>query len=65
MKVIGIDDQNRVKLSRKALLAPREGGDDNGNGGGGQREPAMRGDDRGGRGGDRGGRDRGPRRDRD
>ncbi len=65
VKVIGIDDQNRVKLSRKALMPPKEGGDD-ANGGPprdrGERggEPAMRGgDDRGGRG--RGG----PRRDRD
>jgi polyribonucleotide nucleotidyltransferase len=33
VKVIAIDDQGRVKLSRKALLAPRE--DEGGNGGGG------------------------------
>ena len=62
VKVIGIDDQDRVKLSRKALLAPVEGGDE---GGGGDRPPM--GDDRGGRGGERrggGGRggDRGGRR---
>ena len=45
------DDQGRVKLSRKALLAPQEGGD---NGGGGDR--GDRGVDRGDRGGDRGDR---------
>jgi polyribonucleotide nucleotidyltransferase len=80
VKVIAIDDQGRVKLSRKALLPPGEGG---GEGGGdrppredrgdrGDRDRGDRGDrggDRGGRGGDRGGRGggggRGPRRDRD
>ncbi|MBA4065115.1 MAG: polyribonucleotide nucleotidyltransferase [Isosphaera sp.] len=67
VKVIAIDDQGRVKLSRKALLAPGEGG------GNGDRPPR---DDRGDRdrGGDRGGRERsgrggggrgGERRDRD
>ena len=64
VKVIGIDDQNRIKLSRKALMPPAPGGDENG-GGRPEREPAG---DRGGdRGGDRngGGRGRGPRRDRD
>src|SRR4030095_5759096 len=35
VKVIGTDDQNRIKLSRKALLPPREGGDE----GGGERPP--------------------------
>ena len=70
VKVIAIDDQDRVKLSRKALMPPREGGDDQGpDGGGGGRPPR---DDRGGdrgprddRGGDRGPRrdNRGPRRD--
>jgi polyribonucleotide nucleotidyltransferase len=63
VKVISIDDQDRVKLSRKAILReeaglppeepqerrPREGGDDR-----------PRGGDR--RGGGGGGRDRGPRR---
>jgi polyribonucleotide nucleotidyltransferase len=72
VKVIAIDDQDRIKLSRKAMLPPKpegEGGDD--------MPPPPRGDrpdrggddrggDRGGRGGDRGGRggDRGGRRDR-
>ena len=62
VKVIAIDDQNRIKLSRKALLPPREGGDEGGPGG--DRPPR---EDRGDRGGDRGprrdrGGDRGPRR---
>ncbi|MFM8271000.1 MAG: S1 RNA-binding domain-containing protein, partial [Gemmata sp.] len=64
VKVIAIDDQGRVKLSRKALLAPAEGGGDAG-GDRGDRGGRDRGDrgDRGGRGGNRGGgRDR---RDRD
>jgi polyribonucleotide nucleotidyltransferase len=52
VKVIAIDDQGRVKLSRKALLAPREEGD---NGGGGFPDRGGGGD----RGGDRGGGDRG------
>ncbi len=55
VKVIAIDDQGRVKLSRKALLAPREDdGGGNGGGGGGFGERSDRGD-RGGGGGDRGG----------
>ena len=29
VKVIGIDDQGKVKVSRKALLPPPEGGDKN------------------------------------
>ena len=65
VKVIGIDDQGRVKLSRKALMAPREddGGDQGGGGGDrGDRGGGGRGGDRGGRGGDRGGY-RGGRRD--
>jgi len=75
VKVIAIDDQGRVKLSRKALLPPREGedggggdrgdrGDRGGNGGyGGDRgDRGERGDrDRGGYGGDRGRGDRGER----
>jgi polyribonucleotide nucleotidyltransferase len=52
VKVIAIDDQGRVKLSRKALLPPVEGGAS----GGGDRPPR---EDRGDRGGDRG--DRGDR----
>ena len=67
VKVIGIDDQNRIKLSRKALMPPApggNGGDDNG-GARPEREPAGdRGGDRGDRNGG-GGRGRGPRRDRD
>lgn len=68
VKVIAIDDQNRVKLSRKALIAPPAGGGDDGGGGFEDRPPPRedRGDrgDRGGdyrgeRGGDRGGRGRG------
>jgi polyribonucleotide nucleotidyltransferase len=68
VKVIAIDDQGRVKLSRKALLAPGEGG------GNGDRPPREDRGDRGDRGGDRGGRERsgrggggrgGERRDRD
>jgi polyribonucleotide nucleotidyltransferase len=55
VQVIAIDAQGRVKLSRKALLPPAEGG-----GNGGDRPPR---DDRGERGerGDRGDRDRGDR----
>ena len=77
VKVISIDDQDRVKLSRKALMAPKPAGegDEGGMGGGGFRDDRgpRGGGDRGGsredRGGDRGG-DRGdrggdrPRRDR-
>jgi len=63
VKVIGIDDQDRIKLSRKALLPPKEGGDEapaGGDNNGGEQRPPRR-DDRGGGGGDRGGRP--PRRD--
>jgi polyribonucleotide nucleotidyltransferase len=64
VKVIAIDDQGRVKLSRKALLAPREEGDNGGGGGGGGfggdrgggGDRGDRGGDRGGGGGGRGGR---------
>jgi polyribonucleotide nucleotidyltransferase len=61
VKVIAIDDQGRVKLSRKAMLPPREGqpegGGDMGGGDMGGGRPSRRDD----RGGDRA--DRGPRRD--
>jgi polyribonucleotide nucleotidyltransferase len=65
VKVIAIDDQDRVKLSRKVLLA---GGDAPPGDGGGGRPPREDRGDRGDRGGDRGDRggdrgDRGPRRD--
>jgi polyribonucleotide nucleotidyltransferase len=71
VKVIAIDDQDRVKLSRKALL-PRPEGDGNGEGGGErpprererEREPRGERGDRGDR-GDRGGRGGGRGRDRD
>ncbi|MBP3957625.1 polyribonucleotide nucleotidyltransferase [Gemmata sp. G18] len=60
VKVIAIDDQGRVKLSRKALLAPREDdGSGGGGGGGGYGDRGGGGGDRGDRGGDRG--DRGGR----
>ncbi|MDB5308226.1 MAG: pnp, partial [Gemmataceae bacterium] len=52
VKVIAIDDQDRVKLSRKALLPPPEGGE-----AGGDRPPREDRGDRGGDRGDRGGRD--------
>jgi polyribonucleotide nucleotidyltransferase len=62
VKVILIDDQGRIKLSRKAVImeergetyVPQESGSRGGGGGGGFR--GGRGGDRGGRGGDRGGR---------
>jgi polyribonucleotide nucleotidyltransferase len=76
VKVINIDDHDRVKLSRKALLAKPEGveerparedrgprgdrGGDRGPRGGGDRGPRD-GGDRGGYRGGRGGDDRGPR----
>jgi polyribonucleotide nucleotidyltransferase len=67
VKVINVDDSGRVKLSRKALMeapAGGEGGGDRGGDRGGERR------DRGDRGGDRGrrdggGRDGGPRRERE
>ena len=68
VKVIAIDDQDRVKLSRKALLPPPEGGEAEPQG---DRPPREDRGDRGPRGGGdrgrgpRGGGDRGPRRDRD
>jgi polyribonucleotide nucleotidyltransferase len=76
VKVIAIDDQDRIKLSRKALLKPAEGDGGNGEAGGGEdRPPREHRGDRGDRGGDRGerggrgggggrGRDRGGDRDR-
>jgi len=66
VKVILVDDQDRVKLSRKAVLR-EQGGGEGGDSQSGQddsyrdrpREPrGDRGGDRGGRGGDRGGRGR-------
>ena len=52
VKVIGIDDQDRVKLSRKALMPPKEGGgddlDDAPRDNGGGREGGGRGGPRGG-----------------
>ncbi len=66
VKVILVDDQGRIKLSRKAVImeergetyvpAERTGGGGDRGGRGGDR--GGRGGDRGGRGGDRGGRDR-------
>ncbi len=56
VKVIAIDDQDRVKLSRKVLLPPPPPGED-----GGERPPRPPREDRG----DRGDRDRGDRGDRD
>ncbi len=66
VKVIGVDRQGRIDLSRKEVLAPGSGGGDRGGRGGdrggrGDRsrdDRGGRGGDRGGRGGDRGGRDR-------
>lgn len=70
VKVISIDDQDRVKLSRKALLPPKPEGEGGGGGGGGEfrdrppREPRGegrgegRGEYRGGGGGGGGRRDR-------
>lgn len=64
VKVISIDDQDRVKLSRKALIREQAGKPPETSYG-----PPPRRDDRGGdrgdRGGDRGGRDGGPRHERD
>ncbi|HUP01262.1 MAG TPA: polyribonucleotide nucleotidyltransferase [Gemmatimonadota bacterium] len=63
VKLIGIDNQGRVKLSRKALLEKPEGAESaaNGSGEGGERTPRGDRADRGDR-GERGGRGRGPRR---
>ena len=73
VKVIAIDDFGKVKLSRKALLDPAEGGEEGGGGDGGdapareerpRRESRGRDDDRGGR-GDRPERSERPRRGRE
>jgi polyribonucleotide nucleotidyltransferase len=69
VKVIAIDDQDRVKLSRKVLLAPKEGADGDAPPAG-DRPPREDRGDRGDRDRDRGPRrersgDRGGRRDRD
>jgi polyribonucleotide nucleotidyltransferase len=63
VKVIAVDDQDRVKLSRKALLRDQQGGEE-GSGGGGDGGEQRRGGerdrdrDRGDRGERRGDRDR-------
>lgn len=66
VKVIGIDDNGRVRLSRKALLAPSDdAGNGGGGGGGGDRgDRGDRGERSGGGGGRRGGGGRGGDRDR-
>lgn len=72
VKVIGIDDRGKIRLSRKQAMHPELGDSDSGASEGGRRDRGDRGGrdrDRGGRGGrdrDRGGRggrdrDRGPR----
>jgi polyribonucleotide nucleotidyltransferase len=68
VKVLLIDDQGRIKLSRKAAMMELGESDPDPvgapAGGGGQRDDrGPRRDDRGPRGGGGGGRDRGPRRD--
>jgi polyribonucleotide nucleotidyltransferase len=62
VKLIAIDDLGRMKLSRRAVIAP---GSENvpAPGGGGERRGGGGGGRGGGRGGDRG--DRGPRRERE
>jgi polyribonucleotide nucleotidyltransferase len=68
VKVLLIDDQGRIKLSRKAAMQelgesdPEPAGAPAGGGGGFRDDRGPRRDDRGPRGGG-GGRDRGPRRD--
>ena len=63
VKVIAIDEHDRVKLSRKVLMPRPEGAPEAPEGGEQRPERTDRGGDRGGRGGDRGGRggDRGGR----
>ncbi|MBX7244780.1 MAG: polyribonucleotide nucleotidyltransferase [Candidatus Sumerlaeaceae bacterium] len=61
VKVIGIDEKGKIRLSRKQAIYPdlaSEGGDEGGGRGGrgGDRDRGGRDRDRGGRGGDRGGR---------
>ncbi len=64
VKVISVDEQGRIKLSRKAVImeergevyVPQEAGSRGGGGGRGGFRGGDRGGDRGGRGGDRGGR---------
>ena len=63
VKVIGIDDFGKVKLSRKALLDPAEGGGEGGGGDAPAREERPRRESRG-RDDDRGERSERPRRDR-
>jgi polyribonucleotide nucleotidyltransferase len=69
VKVLLIDDQGRIKLSRKAAMQelgesdPEPVGAPAGGGGGFREDRGPRRDDRGPRGGGGGGRDRGPRRD--
>jgi polyribonucleotide nucleotidyltransferase len=58
VKVIAIDDQDRVKLSRKALLREQNKPAGGGHPGPERGERSDRGGDRGDRGGDRGGRGR-------
>ena len=60
VKVINIDDQGRIKLSRKAVLMEEAGKTAGGPEGGGQPQDERRGE-RGDRGGDRGGRREGSR----
>ncbi|WP_120717412.1 polyribonucleotide nucleotidyltransferase [Tsuneonella amylolytica] len=75
VKVLEIDQRGKVRLSMRVVdqetgeeledtRPPREPRQDRGDRGGDRRGPRG-GGDRGGRGGDRGGRDRGPRRDRE
>jgi polyribonucleotide nucleotidyltransferase len=72
VKLLGFDDRGKVRLSMKIVdqatgkEIPRAEGEpvDNGDNGGGRPPRRDRGE-RGDRGGDRGGRDRGPRRERD
>jgi polyribonucleotide nucleotidyltransferase len=72
VKVIAIDPTGKIRLSRKALITPEEGGQPPagggegapvGSGAGGGEERGHHHRDRGDRGGPRRDRDRGPRRD--
>jgi polyribonucleotide nucleotidyltransferase len=56
VKVLEIDGDGKIRLSRKAVIAPGSENDTPGPRRDGPREHAGRGGDRGGRGGDRGGR---------